>query len=463
MILLSSVRNKNRIFEGFANLTKPLIFKSGSFGFLLFFLLFSTFGKLKAQSDSLSYPFQNIYPLDLKMVIKGKEKSKNDSGIPTEDKLMWFAVPILGSNPTLGAFYGLGGTGSIYLGNPKTTNISSANVTFQYTSNNQFISSIKGIVLTPNNSWELLLDLRYSIFSENTYGLGSDYNQPIQEDWNIGGIGITGIDGAQPLESNQVRVHFTALKAITKRIFVGAGYHLDYHYNIDDLSLDLNAPEPVITSHYTYSTIFGFDPSNYLSSGLSADFMIDDRDHTVNAYEGNFIHLSYRFHPKFLGSETDYQMIHSEARVFKPLSKTNPRHLLALWGIGQFTFSGDAPYSHLPSSGNDMRNRIGRGYVGGRFRGNSWITAEAEYRFPISESGLLSGVVFGNATTTSRDELTVVSEVIEMLQLFEAIRPAGGAGLRILLERAGRLNLGMDFAIGQNGSKGFYFVVGETF
>ena len=136
---------------------------------------------------------------------------------------------------------------------------------------------------------------------------------------------------------------------------------------------------------------------------------------------------------------------------------------LALWGIGQFSFSGDAPYLHLPSSGNDMRNRIGRGYVGGRFRGNSWITAEAEYRYPISKSGLLSGVVFGNATTTSRGEITIGTEVIEKLRLFEAIRPAGGAGLRLLLERAGRLNLGMDFAIGQNGSKGFYFVVGETF
>ena len=79
--------------------------------FFVFFL--SSIGY--AQTDSLTYPYQNIYPLDLKMVIKGKEKSKNDTGLPKEDKLMWFAVPIIGSNPTLGFFYGLGGTGSIYL------------------------------------------------------------------------------------------------------------------------------------------------------------------------------------------------------------------------------------------------------------------------------------------------------------------------------------------------------------
>ena len=430
------------------------------FSVLLIFIA-SIYTTINAQSDTINKIPQNNFPVDLKMVIKGKEKSKNDSGLPEEKKLMWFAVPIVGSNPTLGFFYGLGGTGSIYLGNPETTNISSANVSVQYTTNDQFISSIKGTLMTPNNSWEILVDLKYSIFSENTYGLGSDYNQPIQEDWIIGGVETTGVKGAQPIESNQVRIHLTALKAITNRIFIGAGYHLDYHYKIEDLSLDLDAPEPVITSHYAYSQIYGFDPINYLSSGLSADFMIDDRDHTVNAYEGNFFHLSYRLNPKFMGSETNYQMIYTEGRVFKPLSKTNPRHLLALWGIAQFTVSGDAPYLHLPSSGNDMRNRIGRGYVGGRFRGNSWVTAEAEYRYPISKSGLLSGVVFGNATTTSRDEITIGTEVIDKLHLFEAIRPAGGAGLRLLLERAGRLNLGMDFAFGQNGYKGLYFVVGE--
>lgn len=427
---------------------------------LFFFIFYNT---IRAQSDSLTIPNPNLHPLDLKMIIKGKEKFTSDNGKPIEKKLMGIAVPIFGSNPTLGFFFGLGGTASIYLGDPETTNISNTSVSFQYTTNNQFISSIKGTLMTPNNSWEMLVDLKYSIFSENTYGLGSDYNQPIQEDWNIGGIETTGVSGAQPIESNQVRVHLTTLKAITKRIYVGGGYHLDYHYNINDLDLDLDAPQPVITSHFAYSKQFGFDATEYLSSGLSADFLIDDRDHTVNAYEGNFIHLSFRLNPKFLGSQANYRMVYSEGRFFIPLSKTNPRHLIALWGIGQFTFSGDAPYLHLPSSGNDMRNRIGRGYVAGRFRGNSWITTEAEYRYPITKNGLLNGVLFGNATTTSRNEYNIGDENIEKLRLFDAIRPAGGVGLRILLERAGRLNLGLDFAVGQNGSKGFYFVVGETF
>ena len=145
------------------------------------------------------------------------------------------------------------------------------------------------------------------------------------------------------------------------------------------------------------------------------------------------------------------------------MSLFRARHVLGFWGIGQFNFDGHAPYMHLPSSANDTRNRIGRGYVAGRFRGPSWVTGEAEWRFPLTKNGLIGGVLFGNATTVSRDEITIGDETIEKLNLFEAVRPAGGVGLRVLLNRTGRLNLGLDMAWGDNGAKGFYFVVGETF
>ena len=117
---------------------------------------------------------------------------------------------------------------------------------------------------------------------------------------------------------------------------------------------------------------------------------------------------------------------------------------------------------HLPASSYDMRNRI-RGYVTGRFRGHSWITAETEYRFPITKNGLFGGVLFGSITTTSRNAITFGTESLDRLNLVEATRPAGGFGARMMLNRTGRLNLGMDMAFGQNGSNGFYFLVGETF
>jgi hypothetical protein len=65
--------------------------------------------------------------------------------------------------------------------------------------------------------------------------------------------------------------------------------------------------------------------------------------------------------------------------------------------------------------------------------------------------------------TASRKAITIGDELYDKLNLFEAIRLAGGLGARVMLNRTGRLNLAMDLAFGQNGAVGFYFAVGETF
>ncbi len=412
-----------------------------------------------SQQDSLVY----IDKTDIVKVIRGEKSKKKDTGVPKKGKLMAFAAPIFGSNPSLGTFYGLGGTGAIYLGEPSNTNISNFTVSVQFTTKDQFISALKGTLMTSENAWEMLIDFKYSIFSENTYGLGSDYNQPIKEGWNMGGTQATGVAGAQPLSYNYLRLHYSALRETADHLYFGLGIHLDSHINIVDDSLNLEAPVPVITSHYAFNTLYGYDAKSYSSVGTSLNAIYDSRDHTVNPYKGVFAQVSYRVNSKWLGSSQNYQQLYLETRAYKSLSKKMPRHLIAFWGIGQFTTKNTAPYLDLPASGGDMRNRIGRGYVASRFRGKDWITAEAEYRFPITKNGLLGGVLFANATTTSRQGFEIDGKVYDELKLFDAIRPAAGYGLRLMLTRAGRLNLGMDMAYGQNGSKGFYFAVGETF
>lgn len=433
---------------------------------VLFFFLVSVLcvPALHAQIDpSLSAP-QYVDPADLKSVLfKNKSTEKPDTGTPQKGKLILFVVPAIGSNPSLGAFYGVGATGAMFLGDPATTSISNLSSSILFTTKNQFVGSLRGTIMTPGNGWEMLADFKYSFFSENTYGLGSDDSQPINESWNWGGVQTAGVSGAQPMTFNQVKIYYTALKEIADHIYVGIGYHLDYHYKIKDLSLNLEATEQVVTSHYAYSQLNGFSTTNYTTSGTSFNFVYDSRDHTVNAYKGAFLQLAFRTNPEFLGSEKDSKQLYMEARVFKSLSKERPRHLLGFWGIANVEISGSLPYLHMPASAYDMRNRIGRGYVAGRFRGPGWVTAETEYRFPITRNGVLGGVLFASATTTSRDAIVVGTESLPKLNLFEALRPAGGVGARVMLNRTGRLNLTMDMAFGQNGAKGFYLAVGETF
>ena len=439
-------------------------FPNFRFSFIIIFITVFFSGRIFAQEPApADTPFVYIDKTDLAKVIRGNKSKKKDTGIPEKNKLMAFATPIFGSNPTLGTFFGLGGTGAIYLGDPATTNISNFTASVQFTTKDQFISAVKGTLMTSENDWEMLIDLKYSIFSENTFGLGSDYNQPIKEGWNMGGTQATGMKGAQPLSYNYLRLHYTALRETADHLYFGIGFHLDSHINIKDDSLNLEATVPLITSHYAYNTIAGYPTDKYNSIGTSVNAIYDSRDHTVNPYKGIFAQVSYRVNSKWWGNTLDYQQLYLETRLYKALSKKMPRHIIAFWGIGQFITSNMAPYLDLPASGGDMRNRIGRGYVASRFRGDSWVTAETEYRFPITKNGLLGGVLFANATTTSRPAFTVDGKTYDELKLFDAIRPAGGYGLRLMLTRAGRLNLGMDMAYGQNGSKGFYFSVGETF
>jgi outer membrane protein assembly factor BamA len=417
---------------------------------------------VEAQIDAANAQPQYVDPTDLRMVLRKKKSGENqESALPQKGKLMLFVVPAIGSNPSLGAFYGVGGTAAVFLGEPATTSISNLSGSVLFTTKNQFVATVKGTIMTPNNGWEMLADFKYSFFSENTYGLGSDYSQPINEGWNWGGVQTSGLGGAQPLTFNQIKIYYTALKSVAKYVYVGVGYHLDYHYKIKDEVLDLGAG--VITSHYAYSKTYGFDSASYSTSGTSLNLVYDSRDHTVNPYKGAFLQASFRTNSKFLGSQEDSKQLYLEARVYKSLSKEKPRHVISFWGIGQFITSGEVPYLHLPANAYDMRNRIGRGYVAGRFRGPGWITAETEYRFPLTRNGLIGGVLFASATTTSRDAIEIGGQSLEKLSLFEATRPAGGFGARIMLNRTGRLNLAMDMAFGQHGAKGFYFAVGETF
>jgi hypothetical protein len=123
--------------------------------------------------------------------------------------------------------------------------------------------------------------------------------------------------------------------------------------------------------------------------------------------------------------------------------------------FGNIRVTGRQPYLTLMATGEDQRARSGRGYIAGRYRGEDMVYGEVEYRFPISQcSKILGGVLFLNATTTSNQTRDV--------GLFSYIRPGGGVGLRLMLNKNFRTNITLDFGFGYK-SQGFYFSGTETF
>jgi outer membrane protein assembly factor BamA len=207
--------------------------------------------------------------------------------------------------------------------------------------------------------------------------------------------------------------------------------------------------------HYQYSQLYGFHTEAYITSGVGINVIYDSRDNQVNAYRGYYANVNYLINATFLGSSQQGSLLLTEFRSFHSFRNKRNSHLLACWLYAHFMISGNIPYLALPANGNDQRQRTARGYPFGTFRGENCLIAETEYRYPISRnSGILGGVLFLNATSTSNQHAGI--------GLLEYIRPGYGAGLRIMLEKRSRTRLEIDAAIGEK-KLGFYFGVQETF
>jgi len=272
---------------------------------------------------------------------------------------------------------------------------------------------------------------------------------------NINGNNTNGDNGAQPISYNYIKVHQVISKTINQSntLFFGGGYHLDYHYSIHDQGLDIK--DKKYTSHYLYSTKYGFDTNSYVMSGVSANFVVDTRDNIINPYKGYYANVNVRFNETWLGSSVQSTMLWAEFKHYFSLSEKMNRHVLAVWAWANMQLGGHIPYLDLPAIGYDSKGFSGRGYAQGRFRGEQMLYTEVEWRFPISKcTEVLGGVLFANLTTASSKDNHV--------DLFEYIKPGIGAGLRIMLDKKSRTNLCMDYGIGQK-SNGYYMTAGEIF
>ena len=102
----------------------------------------------------------------------------------------------------------------------------------------------------------------------------------------------------------------------------------------------------------------------------------------------------------------------------------------------------------------------------GRWRGTQELYGEVEWRFRITNNGLLGGVVFASAESfaapafqASGPSWSYTSDKVGLGQFF---RPAGGFGVRFMMNRDSRTNIALDFAFGQS-SFGVWFNAGEYF
>ena len=377
-------------------------------------------------------------------------------------KLYPSIIPAIGYNPALGFLIGIVSKAGLLLGDPADTTMSSASLLVLLTTNKQLVIQLGTTVLTSRNDWAFIGDWRFLLYNQDTYGLGT--GTPLTaSSFSVSGWGsTTPIEGGQPMKFDLLRFHQVALKRVWGDFYLGGGLRIDRYFNIVDESLDLAAPNPVVTSHYAYSTYFGFDPAQYTLSGVTLNALYDSRDSTINAYRGYYANLGFGGFPTWLGSSQASTMVGADLRAYIGLSDDVPRNVLAFWLAASGVTSGYQPYLTLPSVGWDAAGTTGRGYVQGRWRGTAEVYAEAEWRFRITNNGLLGGALFLNATTMSRPAFSYGTVSEPATNLFQYVRPAGGFGARIMMSKESRTNLRVDFAWGVD-SFAVYLGAGEAF
>jgi hypothetical protein len=349
-------------------------------------------------------------------------------------------LPALGYNPSVGFIFGVNIAGGAYLGDPKTTSLSSGTATAYLTSKGVMNFQFRHNVFTKSNNYLIQGNIQFTKMLVIDYGLGP-------------GSGKERIDSLKyPIRFNEVRINEKLYKKVSKKVLIGGGLALNFHNKIDDQVRTEDTSRT--TPHYNYSKVYGFNPETYALSGIFLNGLYTTRDHLNRPYKGMYADLTFRLNATWLGSTKKSMQMMTEFRKYISLSSINPEHVLAFWHLGTFRFYGDFPYLDLPGTATDMFNRSGRAYTIGRFRGPSFFYLESEYRFPITDNKLISGVAFFNIQTVS-DGLNE--------RLFEAYEPGAGAGLRILFNKKTRTNLCIDYAFGKYGSKGLFFGLNEVF
>lgn len=350
--------------------------------------------------------------------------------VQQEKKIYFSILPVPGTVPG-GAGHALitSTTAGTYLGPKSTTNLSSATFAPYWNFHGRFGLPLRTSIWLKDNTWNIQGDIRFLVYPQNTWGLGSNH----------------AYNDKTLVDNNYIRFYQSALKRIKPYFFAGLGYHLDYHSNIksDDAAVDLQQ-----FTGYEYGT-----KSSSVSSGVSLNLLYDTRNNAINPLPGSYVNIVYRVNPTFMGSGDYWNSLYVDVRKYIPLNPANKnqQNTLAFWSYYWTVLNSNAPYLDLPSIGWDPYNRSGEGIEQSRYRGKSLFYLESEYRRDLTTDGLLGFVVFADVTSVSGSGT-----------FLKTWHPAAGTGLRIKFNKGSNTNIGIDYGF----SKGYSAVIlnlGEAF
>lgn len=377
-----------------------------------------------------TYAQNQVPQKDISDVYRSIFKSKKAPTVPKDTtvkgimKPTYSGLPAIGYTLTTDLVVTLSGNAAFRLDtNARISTIASS---IAYTEKKQISFPLESNIWTKNNNYNLVGDIHFMIYPQDTYGLGSN----------------SSINNDDKMDYNYIRFYEIVLKKITPEFFAGAGYIIDYHYNVSEDGIPGE-----VTDYEKYGAMH-----STISTGFTLNALYDTRDNPVNPQRGFYASGTFRDNLTALGSTANWQSLILDVRKYVSFP-AGSRNIWAFWSYDWLVLGGKPPYLDLPSTNWDTYSSTGRGYIQGRFRGTKMVYLETEYRFPLSANGLFGAVVFLNGESFSSFPGTQL----------ESVQPGFGGGVRVKLNKASRTNLDVDYGFGEQGSRGLFINISELF
>ncbi|PZX94925.1 hypothetical protein DOS84_05085 [Flavobacterium aquariorum] len=376
---------------------------------LLFFIVTSSFSsfsqKIDFRSDSL----------DMKQILKSIFIKKDTAKKKEPSKIAFSLIPAPDMKSSEGGLVVSFVTTFFLDENHETTKMSEVYFTPTTSFSGQYSFPIQSYIFTKENKYNFIGDYRYMIYPQFTYGLGGNSSKDPQSE----------------VHYQQIRFYQFVTRKIKGDFGLGLGFQLDNYQNISE---DSKISEPTDFNIYQEG-----DYSDDLSSGMAFQALYDSRKNILNPKQGYYFEADYRINSKVFGSHAEWKSIYVDARKYHSFSETHHKVLATrvfYWAV----FDGKPHYLDLPSIGWDRYGKTGRGFTRNRYRSNSLLYLETEYRTDITRNGFFGAVFYGNLSSVSNLDT----------YHFDNWNPAVGTGLRIKWNKINDCNLVLDYGISKD-------------
>ena len=339
--------------------------------------------------------------------------AQNDSVKPKH--LLIF--PVIARSIETGWSFGTVGSSTFRFSNRDTiSRTSNLQLLLLYSTKKQLVTAINGSQYFDKEQYILNEQISFSSYPDKFWGLGKNTPDGNEESYKF----------------KQFYVYLHFLRKVAPSLFVGLLFETQRVWDIDYLPGGLFDQQKVLGR------------TDYHVSGLGSSITYDKRNNAFAPDNGLFCQLSVNHFDKFWGADFNYTNIVFDLRKYIPVFG---KKVLA-FQLFSFNNAGEVPLRSVASFGGASRMR---GYYDGRYKDNNQLILQGEYRFPVYKR--FSAVAFAGGGNVSNRFAYSLSD----------LKISYGAGLRFALDTKEKLNLRIDYGIGQGKNNGFYLQLGEAF